>query len=1107
MPFWRKSAASDLLQANSPQRRGGHRGTSVVKKSARSTKGVGVVKESLLIAGIVIFSVPSVWAQSTGLSGLVEDQRGGVVPEVRITLTNLDTGLARSTVSDELGRYQYAAVLPGEYQITAEREGFRKEVQTGIRVTIDRHAIVNLTLHVGEVTEQIVVAAAPSPVEIHTGEVGGLVDERRVSDLPLNGRDWMQLAELHPGVVRARSTGAGNTSNSFNGRISVSGQRANATNFFLDGTDISVYSQARPPGSVSQGLVLGVEAIREFRIVTSSFSAEYGTKSGGLVDVVTKSGTNDLHGSVFWFHRNDALDARNFFDPGAVPEFRRHQFGASAGGPIRKKKTFFFVNYEGLREAKGDTSGDITPNLDVRRGFLPNPLTGALEFVGVDPAIEPFLELYPLPNGTDFGNGTGLWTGSANRDTDEDYVTLRTDHYLTGKDSIYGRYTVDRSHAFLPFGGNAPFPGFPRFNTGRDHVLTLEETHIFSPALLNTIRAGFNRRVRLTGPSNPNPHGLSFSLVPGASLGQIRVGGIGVMGNSGRSEADLVNNVFQLTDSLTYARGRQNLKFGVDLARIQLNDTLQIDQNGSITLSDVRSFITNRPSLFRGVLPGTDYARGLRFAHAAFYVQDNIRWKPHFTVNLGLRYEPWTNVAEVNGKLPILLDPLQATGPGSFQLGDTLFLRNPSTSNWAPRAGFAWDPFGTGKTSIRGGAGIFFDTPYNGDLIDPVILAPPFVQTVEVRNPSFPNILEGATGRSPQLAAVLLEYGNLHWPYVMQYHLAVQREVIANTVLTVSYNGMRGIHLVSRRELNTRIPEILPDGRKFYPSTAAKRNPGVGSLTLFATDARAWYDGLQVSVNRRFAQGFSVLGSYTFSKALDEAPAAISFTEISGGPKVRMDSDDLARDKGLGAFDARHAAAMSFLWDLPFGNGPSSGGGAAGFARKVIGGWSLSGVAILTSGNPFTPLISFNNSRSGVAGATATTVDRPNLKPGFGNNPVTGNPDQWYDPNAFELPPAGFFGNLGRNTLIGPGFSNVDFSLRKEFGVKRIAEQCRIQLRVEFFNALNHPNFDLPGNAQNATSASFIFTNTSGKPNLAATRPVKTTNDPREIQFALKFVW
>jgi hypothetical protein len=1050
---------------------------------------------------VLILAATAAMAQSTGLSGVVVDSQGKQVPDVGITVTSLDTGIARSTVSDEQGRYAFAAVAPGEYKVAAERRGFRREVRTAIRVSIERQALVNFILQVGDIAEEISVTASPLPVETMSGELAGLVDGRRVSELPLNGRDWLQLAELHPGVVKARSTGAGNTSNSFNSRISVSGQRPNATNFFLDGTDISVYSQARPPGSVAQGLVLGVEAVREFRIVTSTYNAEYGTKSGGLIDVVTKSGTNELHGSAFWFHRNDAFDARNFFDPGQVPEFRRHQFGASLGGPIRKNQTFFFANYEALRELKGETSGDVTPNANTRRGLVPNPVTGNLELVGVNPAVEPFLALYPLPNGADFGNGTGLWQGNANREAEDNYFTVRVDHRLSERDTLFGRHTYDASHAFLPFGGNAPFPGFARFNTGRDHVLTIEETHMFSPALLNSLRFGFSRRFRLTGPSNPNPDGLNFSLVPGSSLGQLRVGGIGAMGNSGRAEADLVNNVFQLANNVTYLRGRHHLKFGADVKRVQLNDTLQIEQNGAITFSDIRSFLTNRPTLFRGVLPGADYARGLRFSHAAFYVQDNFQVRPGFTLNLGLRYEPWSNVREVNGKLPVLLNPFQATGAGSFQISETLFLNNPTRSNLAPRAGFAWDPLGTGKTSIRGGFGLFFDTPYNGDLIDPAIVAPPFVQLVEIRNPTFPNVL-AAGGNPPQLAAVLLEYDNLNWPSVMQFNLAVQRELLANTVLTVSYNGMRGNHLVSRRELNTNIPQILPDGRQFFPAPAVRRNPRVGSMTLFATDSKAWYDGMQMSVNRRFARGFTVLGSYTYSKAIDQAPAAISFTEVSGGPKIRMDSDDLARDKGLGAFDVRHAFSASFLWDLPF-----RGRRSRNPLRMVFGGWSLSGAAIVTSGHPFTPLISFNHSRSGVAGATATTVDRPNLKPGYSNNPVIGSPDQWYDPFAFELQPAGFFGNLGRNTLSGPGFSSVDLSARKEIQLGGIAERLRLEFRVEVFNTLNQANFDLPGNAQNATSASFIFTNTSGQPNLAATKPVKTVSDPREMQFSLRLVW
>ncbi|MBN8730414.1 MAG: TonB-dependent receptor [Acidobacteria bacterium] len=1034
-------------------------------------------------------------AQHTSLAGVVIDTQGRSAGQVRLKLIALDTGGARTALTDDGGRYSFAAVLPGRYEVTAERDGFRKEVRTGVVLSLDLPGVLNFTLSVGERAEQITVDASVTSVDTRSGEVGGLIDGRRVSELPLNGRDWLQLAELHPGVVKARSTGAGNTSNSLNGRISVSGQRPNATNFYLDGIDVSVYSQARPPGSVAQGLVLGVEAVREFRIVTSGFSAEYGGKSGGLIDVVSKSGSNSLHGSAYWYHRNDQVDARNFFDPGPLPEFRRHQFGASAGGPVIRNRTFFFVNVESLRELKGETSGDVTPNADARRGYLPNA-AGNLEFVGVNPAVAPFLALYPLPNGADFGNGTGLWQGNADRRIKEDYLTARVDHRLGERDSLYGRYTVDYSHASLPFGGNAPFPGFARFNTGRDHNVSIEETHIFSPALLNTARLGFNRRLRLTGPENANPGGLSFSLVPGATFGQLRVGGVGAMGNSGRAEADLVNNVFHFSNQLSGVRGRHQVKFGVDLRRVQLNDTLIIDQNGAMTFPNLRTFLTNTPTLFRGVLNGSDFARGLRFTHAGFYVQDNVQPRPNLTVNLGLRYEPWSNITEVNGKLPVLLNPLSATGPASFQTAERLFTRNPARKNLAPRFSFAWDPFSSGKTSVRGGVGLFFDTPYNGDLLDPAVIAPPFVQNVEVRNPGFPNALLGASGNPPQLAAVLLEYENLNWPSALQYHVAIQRAILPETVLTVSYNGMRAFHLVSRRELNSNVAQTLPDGRKFYPANTTRQNPRVGSMTLFATDSKAWYDGLQMSVNRRLRNGFSLLGSYTFSKALEQAPAAISFTEVSGGPRIRMDSGNLAGDKGLGSFDVRHAFSASVLWEVPYRG-----------RMPLLRGWSLSGFLTAAGGHPFTPLLSFNHSRSGVTGATATTVDRPNLKPGASNNPRIGSPDMWYDPSAFELPQAGFFGNLGRNTISGPGLSSLDLSARKEFRLPRLPETVRLQLRAEVFNSLNHANFDLPGSAQNATSASFLFTDTSGRPNPGATRPIRTVTDARDIQFALRLVW
>jgi hypothetical protein len=1057
----------------------------------------------------LVFPGHQVWAKTGTISGAVSDETGALLPGARVSLINSDSGLMRTMVSDREGQYQFPLLAPGDYELAAELTGFCKEILRGISLAVGQQAVINLNLKVGEMKEEIIVTSEAPLVNVTTEEISGLVDEKRIEELPLNGRDWIQLAELNAGVVKARSVGFSSTGNMPAGRISINGQRPNATNFVLDGTDINVYSQTRPPGSVSQGMVLGVEAIREFRIVTSNYSAEFGAKSGGLVDVVSRSGTNAFHGSIYWFHRNDNLDAKNFFNPAPAPEFRRHQYGLSAGGPIRKNHTFLFANYEVLTEIKGVTSSGVVMNSDARKGFLPNAQTRELQFIGVNPDIKPFLELYPLPNGPDFGNGTALWVGSEMRSTLERFFTLRIDHQISNMDSIFGRYTFDNGKAVVPFGGaSSPFPGFGQSNSGRDQVLTIEETRIVSERTLNTLRFGMNRRARLAVPIDPNPKGLGFSLIPNAALGLINVGGLGAVGNTTRPLADLVQNTYHITDTLSFIIGKQSFRFGVDIRRFQLNDTLELETDGSIAFDSLRGFLQNQPTIYKGALPGADFPHGLRFAQYAFYFQDSIRVTPKLSLNVGLRYEPWSNVSEVNGKIPILLNPLQASGPESYRVVEHLFTKNFSKFNLSPRFGFAWDPIGDAKTSIRGGFGIYYDSPLNGDLIDIVITAPPFVNRVEVRNPGFPDILETPSGvGNPQLSPTILEYNNLNWPYVAQYSLSVQRRFLQNLVLTSAYSGARGFHLVSKRGLNSNIPDTLSDGTKFFPVNALKKNPLLGSIDLRATDAKSWYDSLQVTADKRFSIGFSLLGSYTFSKLLDESSTGIENLETSGQPKCRMDSDNLRIEKGLGAFDVRHNFAASFLWDLPLGHTNVIKGNHSSLADKFLSNWQLNGILTFASGNPFTPLISFNRSRSGVSNSSLFRVDRPNLKPGFSNNPRIGRPDLWYDPNAFELPPAGFFGNLGRNTVIGPGYANVDFSATKSIALEGVASNLRIEFKAEFLNILNHPNFDLPGNTATVSSASFIFTDTSGEANPAAAQLLRTTNDAREIQFALKVKW
>jgi hypothetical protein len=704
-----------------------------------------------------------------------------------------------------------------------------------------------------------------------------------------------------------------------------------------------------------------------------------------------------------------------------------------------------------------------------------------------------------MPNGPDFGDGTALWSGRGLRNLRDAFLTFRIDHIISDQDTIFGRYTMDDSKARLPF-SSSEFPGFARSPQGIDHLVTVRHNHFFEPSFLNDLTLGFNRSDRSARLEDPNPGGLSFSIIPNAPFGSVRVGGLGLVGYSSRAIADLVQNVYQVSDVASLIRGRHSMKFGFEFRRFHINNNQEIDTNGIITFPNLRSLLLSRPIEFRGAAEGADFVRGYRYSQYAFYFQDKIDLTPSFSLNLGMRYEPWSNVKEVNGKLSILLDPLNASGPGDYQTVDRLLLNNPTLSNWAPRVGFAWDLNGDGTTSLRGGFGIFHDSPLNGSLLGPVTAAPPFVELLTVQDPGFPDILGSDSGPvTPDFSPWVLEYDNFNWPSIKQFNLSLQRAFFFRSLVTLTYSGSRGHHLLSRRELNSRIPVSLDDGRKFFPEDAERLNPNLGSVSLQATDSSSWYDSFQATWNRQFSREFTVLASYTFAKSIDEATPTMTLIETAGHPKMRMDSDRLSLDKGLSAFDVRHSFATSFLWNLPVEKPGSP-------LDVLLRDWQIGCFLNLASGHPFTPLISFNNSRSGVSGSTSR-ADRPNLKPGYNRNPKKGRADLWYDPNAFELPKPGFFGNLGRNTVIGPGYSNVDVSLSRNFLAGRVSEDFRVQFRAECFNLFNHANFDLPGNSGSVVAASYIFTDSSGEPNIGATRPLRTVSNSRQIQFGLKLVW
>lgn len=1034
---------------------------------------------------------PMSFAQvTTGtISGTAKDEQGGILPGVAITVKHVDTGMTRTAVTDQEGRYVVPNLPLGDYEVQAELGGFQTAIRSGLKLTVGREAVVDFTLKLGEMTEKIVVTGEAPLVDTTSSALYGLVDDKEIRDLPLNGRSFDQLALLQPGVVQARQ-GSKSITTGFGLAFSVSGARPNQSSYLLDGTDIN--NLLDQPGSMA-GVLLGVEAVREFQILTSNFSAEYGRAAGGVVSSVTRSGTNEFHGSVFEFHRNDNLDARNFFDLQGVPEFKRNQFGFSSGGPIIRNKTFFFGTYEGLKERLGVTRITTVPNALARRGLLPDRTRpGQFIDVGVDPAVKPYLDLFPLPNGQDFGDGTGLFGFSQSQPTDESFFQVRIDHQWSDKDSIFGRYTFDNSSLETPFG----FPKFRDHFETRNQFTTLQHNHIFSPTVLNAFRFSFSRTKEDSRPLSVGDLPANLAFLPDRPMGQITVRGLTDLGLNIQVPRRNLMNLFEPADQVTVTRGSHSMKFGTSIKRFQANVIQPFRLRGQYVFRSLQEFLQARTDFYQGMIPGTDAVRGFRQSLLAFYAQDDLRLRPYLTLNLGLRYEFHTDPTEHHGKAAYL-NPITAPDVtvGKF------FLKNDSFRNFAPRIGLAWDPFRDGKTSVRAGFGIFYESITPRFYYVTAAQVPPFFQQARLDGVAFPGgaFERFSAGRFSTDRVLNNNDPFFQTPHTLQWNLSIQRQVAGSTAVTVGYVGTRGINLSTLKDNNTAIPQVLPDGRKFIPAGTPRRNTNFSTMNIRQSEASSFYHSLQVGLRKRF--GDTPIGplhwqvSYAIAKSIDEQSSDIggTFTNTTGSIQ---DTDNIRAERSLSAFDVRQNLTINYTYELPLGKT------LGGFARMIASGWQLNGITTLASGNPFNVQLGLNQSRSGASGSRL--ADRPNLKPGSSNNPTVGfrTPDRWFDVNAFELQPPGFFGNLGRNTVIGPGFVNFDFSVVKNSTVQ---ENVNLQFKAEFFNIFNRANFSTPQNS--SQSGVVIINSPSGIPLGNAARIFSTVSRSRQIQFGLKLIW
>ena len=1050
--------------------------------------------------GLVVFlCVRMVWAQvTTGtISGTVKDSSGAVLPGVQVVLLNEDTGISRTVQSDAAGRYSAGSLSLGNYRVTATLAGFQTQVRSGIVLTVAREAVVDLELAVGAVTQTVEVAGEAPVIETTNATFSGLVNAEQIRELPLNGRSYADLATLSPGVL-FNSYHDNSAAQGFAQRLSVNGSRADANLYLLDGT---VVNDPAGDSSTAAGLSLGVEAIREFRILTHNFSAEYGRNSGAVVSAVTRSGTNELHGSVYEFVRNNIFDARDFFNVGSLPAFRRNQFGAAAGGPVKKDRIFFFANYEGLRQRLGTTQLIGVPDANARMGLLPDQTTGQLRPVPFNPVIAPYLALYPLPNGRSFGDGTAQYSVDISQPTTEDYAMERMDFRLSDKDNFYWRYVFDPSSQVVP----RPTPVFQQEDGGTDHLVVLSETHIFSPTELNDFHFSFNRTYRDGQTSSVTPIDPSLSFIPGQDFGTIRYTGslqatnvaIPELGNSRNRPTVSIQNLFQASDSFSLIRGAHSLKVGIDVERPDLNMTVGSNYRGVYQFSGLAALLAATPNQFLfSILGGqSTRERGWRRTMLGWFVQDDFRVTARLTLNLGLRHEFFTNASEVEGKSASLInvtDPQSTVGPPFIT----------AKLNFAPRVGLAWDPTGSGKTSIRVGAGVYYNHVDAHTWASPASNDSQFFAGYALKGGTiaFPHGVPPVISAQSQ-ATMTLQY-QFATPTEVHYGLEIQRQLVPTMTLRLGYIGSYGYNMSHQVNWAVRRPTILPDGTEFFAPTNPFVNPNFSDIEQIRNDAHDNYNAFQAVLQKNVSAGLQFQASYTYSHALSESDANAN-RQVDNVPSTTTDVFNLARDYGRSGYDQRHTLVVNGQYRMPWDHLLSGK-----VERALLGGWTTNGIVQWGSGLPFNVGLGFGNAGNG----DVNSPDRPNVLPGASNNPIHGvtagcggllipagqklrTPDRWFDPCAFGISTPGTFGNLARDSVQGPGIATVNFTLVKDTA---LAEKKQLEFRAEFFNLFNHPSFYLP--------VSSVF-GSNGAYNGATGIITSTTSHGREIQLGMKLVF
>jgi len=1051
----------------------------------------------LFVSGLAAAAV--LWGQVVGasLSGTVCDDSGAGLPAAVVSVKNIETGAERKLVTDYNGRYSAPSIAIGTYQVSASKPGFTSQVKTGIYLVVGQTTEVDLLLPVGELKQVVTVEEAPSPVNLSTQPISGLVSERQVKDLPLNGRSYDQLVTLNPGIVNytaERSGGVGSSNSSVGNMFAISGRRPQENLFLLNGVEYTGASVINNTPGGTSGQLLGVDAVREFNVVSDTYGAEYGKRPGGQVSIVTASGTNDFHGTIYEFLRSSHLDARNFFDQGSIPPFQRNSFGGTLGGPLKKNKLFLFGNYEGFRQHLGVSAVTLVPDNNARNGIV------AGTTVGVAPSVVPLLSLWPVQNGPELGGGIAEAFSHPLQTIREDFGTTRFDYNLSQKDTLFGVYTIDDSFAHTPSAN----PLSSVIEGLREQVASVQEQHVFSPSLLNTARFGFSRgSYFFTGQTPVDLPGW----VTGAPVGAVVIGGgtalnaqssITGAGTNAGSNLRAVRNLFTYDDHIGIFRGAHQIEAGIWIERIEANDLLAQDQFGQASFGSLTSFLQGTISTFTVVPSPTPL--GWRSLEAAGFVQDAIKLGRNLDVRLGLRFESTNGWNEVAGRAANYGFDANGVIQTSPTIGNSAFTVNRAKFLPEPRVGLAWDPFGKSTTVVHAGFGIYRALLDNLDYrLDQTA---PFNATESLKNipvaglqivpgsPLPPGTKISPSGSQP----------DLYTPTVATWTFKVEQQIAADTALSLGYVGSHGYHELLSVDANEPFPAICPQGpcpanlaagTVYYPSGAPLANPNLANTTTWFSEGLSSYNALQVDVNRRFSHGFQIRGAYTWSKSLDDG-TALNSSVGANAPGFVMFPLNPKLDWGPATTDARHIAVINSSYELPFGTGKKFLRGLRGLPQKLAGGWTLSGVETLQSGFPFTPQLGFNPANNG----DSRNPIRPSWNPAFSGKLVPGSPNQYFDPNAFILPPAGTYGNTGRDVLTGPGLATTDLSLAKNTA---ISEKVRAQFRAEFFNIFSRANFGTPN--------AVVFTSATPAPSPTAGVITATSTTSRQIQFGLKLLW